>query len=47
MKKAIVWAHYMGIEVRLIRNFDDPESEDSIDFIYEIMGNHEYYSFPR
>ncbi|MCY7294979.1 hypothetical protein [Alteromonas sp. a30] len=47
MKKAIAWAHYMGIEVRLIRNFDDPESEESIDFIYEIMGNHDYHSFPR
>lgn len=39
MKKAVAWAYYIGLEVRWIRNFEDPESKKSLKFLYDFMGN--------
>lgn len=36
-KKGISWASYLGVDVRWLRNFDDPESEESISFLYDFM----------
>lgn len=39
MKKAVAWANYLGIKVRWLRGFDDPESDESLKFLYSLMGN--------
>jgi hypothetical protein len=39
MKKAVAWANYLGIKVRWLRGFDDPESVESLKFLYSLMGN--------
>ncbi|MBB1507927.1 hypothetical protein H5203_21005 [Pseudoalteromonas sp. SG41-1] len=39
MKKAVAWAQYLGIKIRWLRGWDDPESEASLKGLYELMGN--------
>ena len=38
MKKAVAWANYLGIEVRWLRGWDDPESEESLKGLFMLMG---------
>ena len=40
MKQAVAWAQYLGIKVRWLRGWDDPESEESLKALYSLMGNH-------
>ncbi|MBE3672734.1 hypothetical protein [Pseudoalteromonas distincta] len=40
MKKAVAWAQYLGIKVRWLRGWDDPESEGNLKSLYNLMGNH-------
>jgi hypothetical protein len=37
-KKAVAWANYLGEEVRWLRNWDAPESEDSLKGLFKLMG---------
>jgi hypothetical protein len=38
MKKAVAWANYLGIKVRWLRGWDDPESEESLKGLFKFMG---------
>lgn len=38
MKKAVAWANYLGIKVRWLRGWDDPESEESLKGLFNLMG---------
>jgi len=38
MKKAVAWANYLGIKVRWLRGWDDPESEESLNGLFNLMG---------
>jgi hypothetical protein len=38
MKKAVAWANYLGIKVRWLRGWDDPESEESLMGLFKLMG---------
>ncbi len=38
MKKAVAWANYLGIEVRWLRGWDDPESEESLKSLFNLVG---------
>lgn len=40
MKKAVAWAQYLGIKIRWLRGWDDPESEGNLKGLYNLMGNH-------
>lgn len=38
MKKAVAWAYYLGIEVRWLRGWDDPEAEATLRSLFNFMG---------
>lgn len=38
MKKAVAWANYLGIKVRWLRGWDDPESEESLKGLFKLVG---------
>lgn len=40
MKKAVAWANYLGLEIRWLRGWDNPESESSLKDLYKFMGNY-------
>ncbi|MFB2658874.1 hypothetical protein [Shewanella xiamenensis] len=37
MKKGVAWANYMGIEVRWLRGFDNPESEEALQALFNLF----------
>lgn len=37
MKKGVAWANYMGFEVRWLRGFDNPESEETLRGLFELF----------
>ncbi len=39
MKRAVAWANYLGFEVRWLRNWDNPESDESLKCLYALLGN--------
>ncbi len=42
MKKAVAWANYLGLKVRWLRGFDDPESEESLKGLFKLMGQDKF-----
>lgn len=38
MKKAVAWANYLGIKIRWLRGFDEPESEETLKGLFKLMG---------
>lgn len=38
MKKAVAWACYLGIKVRWLGGWDDPESEENLKGLFKLMG---------
>ena len=38
-RKGIAWANYLGIKVRWLRGLDDPESSESLQYVFSFMGN--------
>lgn len=39
MKQAVAWAQYLGIKVRWLRGWEDPESDEALKDLYDWMGN--------
>ncbi|MCT8862406.1 hypothetical protein N5C36_13080 [Shewanella xiamenensis] len=37
MKKGVAWANYMGFEVRWLRGFDNPESEEALQALFNLF----------
>jgi len=42
MKKAVAWANYLGLKVRWLRGWDDPESEESLKGLFNLMGQDKF-----
>ncbi|MEZ8616358.1 hypothetical protein AB6D33_10940 [Vibrio splendidus] len=42
-KKGISWANYLGLDVRWLRNMEDPESEGSIKLLYALFSKARYF----